>query len=98
MANQQAKRRRKRYQPGSAYAGDVKPGGIFRVFGDVRLIRVVFVLMAMALVAGLFSAVFGGRFGFGGNTAQNQDFVLPEDEEGTATPEANATAEVKQYV
>ena len=96
MAKQQAKRRRKRYEPGSAYAGDVKPPGIFRLFGDVRLIRAVFVLMALALVAGGFSAVFGGGFGFG-NT-RNQDFVLPEDEEGTATPDANATAEVKQYV
>ena len=98
MAKQQAKRRRKRYQAVSAYAGDVKPAGIFRVFGDVRLIRVVFVLMAMALVAGLFGAVFG--FGFGGSQAnrRNTDFVLPEDEEGTATPDANPTAEVKQYV
>ena len=97
MAKQQTKRRRKRYQAVSAYAGDVKPAGIFRVFGDVRLIRVVFVLMALALVAGLFSAVFGGRLGLGSQTP-NQDFVLPDDEEGTATPDTNAPAEVKQYV
>src|SRR3989304_423547 len=98
MAKQQAKRRGQRHQPGRANAGDVKPAGIFRVFGDVRLIRAVFVLMALALVAGLFGAVFG--FGFGGSPAnrRNTDFVLPEDEEGTATPEANATAEGKEYV
>lgn len=97
MAKQQTKRRRKRYEPGSAYAGDVKPAGIFRVFGDVRLIRAVFVLMALALVAGGFGAVFGGRFGFGSQT-QNQDFVLPDDnDEDSGTPQANATAEIKQY-
>src|SRR3990170_6405139 len=97
MAKQQTKRRRKRYEAVSAYAGDVKPAGIFRVFGDVRLIRAVFVLMALALVAGGFGAVFGGTFGFGSQT-QNQDFVLPDDNaEDSGTPQANATAEIKQY-
>jgi cyclophilin family peptidyl-prolyl cis-trans isomerase len=102
MARDQTKRRKKRYQATSAYAGDVKPAGIFSVFGDVRFIRAVFLIMALALVAGSFGAVlFGGVFFGRSNSANLPDFVLPDDRQ---TPDDSATAvptlpaiEVRQY-
>jgi len=85
MGKQQQKRRRKRHLPQqSAYAGDVKPPGIFALFSDIRLIRGVFILMAVGLVAGLFAVVFAPDIllGGGANTAaDNSNFVLPDDDE-----------------
>jgi cyclophilin family peptidyl-prolyl cis-trans isomerase len=100
MARQQAKRRRKKYQPGSAYAGDVKPTGIFSLFGDVRFIRAVFIIMAVGLVAGGFSVIFASDLVFtsGSRDPSEIDFVLPE---GTSTPEGATpqptTFIVRQY-
>jgi cyclophilin family peptidyl-prolyl cis-trans isomerase len=97
MSKQQTKRRRKRYEPGSAYAGDVKPGGVFSLLGDVRIIRAVFIVMAVALVGGLFGAKLG-RFGLGGSTNPPPNFVLPPKATGTGTPGASGTPiEVRQY-
>lgn len=94
MAKQQTKRRRKRYAPGSAYAGHVRPRGIFSIFGNVRL----FFIMGALIMLG--SLGVGGIFGSGlfGNNNPNAptNFVEPP-EESTGTPEASATIEVKQY-
>lgn len=95
MAKQQSKRRRKRYEPGSAYAGDVKPGGVFNLLGDVRIIRAVFIVMAIALVGGLFGAKLG-RFGLGATSAP-PNYVLPPDSSGTATPGATPFATPRLY-
>ena len=103
MARQQMKRRRKRYQPGSAYAGHVRPTGIFALFGNVRLFY--FVGMAIMLgslgIGGLYgSSLFGGGGGHGGGGHQNaRGFNLPDEESGQA-PDAKEDAldrNVRQY-
>ena len=100
MAKQQAKKRRKRYAPGSAYAGDVRPSGVLGVLSSPRTMRIVFLGMAAALVLG---ALGGGiiRFaGFGqsgGSNDPNTDFVLPEDQTPGSTPDGEPTATVRQY-
>jgi peptidyl-prolyl cis-trans isomerase B (cyclophilin B) len=95
MANQQTRRRRKRYQPGSAYAGDVRPRGVFRVFGNVRL----FFLVGAAIMIG--SLFVGGiiRSGAlsGGSNSSTTNFIQPTDVPGTGTPQAQPTAAVKHY-
>jgi cyclophilin family peptidyl-prolyl cis-trans isomerase len=94
MANQQTKRRRKRYQPGSAYAGDVRPRGVFSIFGNVRL----FFIIGVAIMLG--SLGVGGIIGsdfFGGPSQQNPSgFVKPEGTD-EATGEPRPTLEVRQY-
>ncbi len=101
MPKQQSRRRRKRYQPGSAYAGDVKPTGIFTLFGDVRFIRAVFIVMAMALVGGgAYAAIFGtGVVGGHGGGSNRQGFVLPDDNDtfGVTTDGQDSTTEVTRY-
>ena len=100
MAKQQSRRRRKRYQPGSAYAGDVKPTGIFSAFGDVRFIRAVFIIMALALVGGgAYAAIFGtGVVGGRGGGSNPQGFVLPDDDDTfDVTTDQDSTTEVTQY-
>ena len=103
MANQQTKRRRKRYQAGSAYAGHVKPPGIFSIFSDIRLIRAVFVLMAFGLVAGSFAIIFGSDVLFsgggghgGGGGGSSTSFVQP-DSSDFATAQPRATVEVTTF-
>ena len=93
---QQSKRRRKRYQAGSAYAGDVRPTGILALVGSSTTMKVVFAIMALALAAGGLYGVFqSGAF------ANNQDnpagFVKPPDENATGTPQSGATPIAKQY-
>ena len=99
MARRQTKHRRKRYEPRSAYAGDVRPTGIFSLFGDVRIIRLVFILMALALVAGGFAGAFGtGVFGGRGSQDNPAGFILPDDDDTSdATPQPGATAEARRY-
>lgn len=63
MAKQQRKRRRKQYNPGSAYAGDVRPTGVLGFLGSAKTIRIVFIAMALALAAGGGAAIFGTNFG-----------------------------------
>jgi cyclophilin family peptidyl-prolyl cis-trans isomerase len=95
MADQQTRRRRKRYQPGSAYAGDVRPRGVFRVFGNVKL----FFLIGAAIMIG--SLFVGGliRSGAlnGSSTNPTNNFVQPTDVPITGTPQAQPTAEIKHY-
>ena len=97
MATEQTRRRRKRYQAGSAYAGDVKPTGFLGVLGSRRTMIIVFVVMALALVAGGVVGVFT-QLGLGGsNTQKNQQgFVLPPDDEN-GTPTAEATPSFTVY-
>ena len=96
MAKQQSKRRRKRYAPGSAYAGDVRPTGILGVLGSRRTMVVIFLAMALALAVGGASAIFTqGLFG-GSNSAQNDDFVIQD--ENDATPTVEATPVRERYV
>jgi peptidyl-prolyl cis-trans isomerase B (cyclophilin B) len=96
MANQQAKRRRKRYQAGSAYAGDVKPSGVLGFLGSSKTMIVIFGIMALALagggIAGLLTQTFGNS-----NDQQNQaGFVEPDDNED-GTPAPDTTPSFKQY-
>jgi len=92
---QQSKRRKKRYQPGSAYAGDVKPTGFFGAFANVRF----FFIIGAAIMVG--SVVAGGICSINqANTTTSpsgDDFVKPDDEDGTGTPGARPTVTVKQY-
>ena len=99
MAKQQQRRRRKRYQQQSAYAGDVKPPGIFALFSDVRMIRAVFILMAIGLVAGGFSVIFASDLILGSNVpGDNTGFVLPEDLDDNQGDEDPALeGEVRQF-
>lgn len=80
MAKRQSKRRRKRYEPGSAYAGDVRPTGVLSFLGSPQTIRVVFIAMALALVAGGATAIFGSNiFRGGGQSGGGQGFTDPGD-------------------
>ena len=100
MANQQTKRRRKRYQAGSAYAGDVRPTGVLGFISSARMMRIVFVGMALALGVGGLAAVFGGGLygGGGGHSGNSQDFVFQDDDNSSlATPQPGATAEGPLY-
>ena len=100
MPKQQTKRRRKRHQAVSAYAGDVRPTGVLGFLGNPQMVRVVFIAMALALAVGGGIAIFGtGAFGGGGGIHSNSSFVLPDEDDNFdnsgATPEP--TAELQQY-
>lgn len=94
MAKEQTKRRRKRYDAGSAYAGDVRPSGVLRVLSGPTTIKIVFLAMALALAAGGATAIIFQVFGTnasGPSTGNPQGFVVPGDDEGaTATPATGA--------
>ncbi len=96
MAKQQPKRRRKRYQPGSAYAGDVRPPGFLGFLSSTRMIQVIFIVMALALAAGGLVGVL--RRTTSGSSSADDPFAFPTDE---GTPAATATADegaqVKTY-
>jgi cyclophilin family peptidyl-prolyl cis-trans isomerase len=84
MANQQQKRRRKRYAPGSSYAGDVKPTGVLGFLGGTRMIQIIFIIMALALAAGGLVGILS-RNQSTNTTTQNDNFAFPDDSE---TPSA----------
>ena len=97
MADQQAKRRKKRYQASSAYAGDVKPAGILGILGSSKTMIFVFVLMALALAAGGAFGIINRNFGGGTNDQENvQGFVDPGDN-SDETPVPDETPTIKQY-
>lgn len=95
---QHSKRRKKRYEPGSAFAGSVKPVGVLGFLGSANTMRIVFLIMALALVVGGAGAVLSNWL-LGGNSPSNasDDFVRPSDDDGTGTPDAKATVTIKQY-
>ena len=95
MATQQTKKRRKRYQPGSAYAGDVRPAGILGVIGGAAMMKAVFLVMALALTGGGLYGIFGTGV-FSNNQDNLAGFNLPPDRRPTATP-SGSTVEPKQY-
>jgi cyclophilin family peptidyl-prolyl cis-trans isomerase len=100
MAKQQTKKRRRRYAPGSAYAGDVKPTGILSFMNSPQTIRVVFIAMAFALVAGGAATIFGSGFlsGGGGNSGGGQSFVDQGDDSIASQPEGSDDGEeLKRY-
>lgn len=96
MPKQQTKRRRKRHQAVSAYAGDVRPTGVLGFLGNPQMVRVVFIGMALALAVGGGVAIFGtGAIG-GGRHSNPQGFVLP-DENVDPGVIAEPTIEVRRY-
>ena len=99
MPKQQTKRRHKRHQAVSSYAGDVRPTGVLGFLGNPMMVRVVFIGMAIALAVGGGVAIFGSGIyggGGGGGRHSNSSFVLPdEDVDPGVTPQP--TAELLQY-
>ncbi|MEX0785770.1 MAG: peptidylprolyl isomerase [Dehalococcoidia bacterium] len=95
MAKQQQKRRRRKYQAGSAYAGDVKPTGILGFLGSALMIRAIFIGMALALGVGGGYAIFAGNLFQGTPTADN--FVVPDDNATAEPTSVNDPVEVRQY-
>ena len=94
MPKQQLKRRRKRYEPGSAYAGDVRPTGILGFISGAGMIKVIFIGMALALAIGGAATIFSGNL-FRTSLSQNS-FILPDDNpDATAVPPSEI--EVAQY-
>ncbi len=85
MPNQQSKRRRKKYQAGSAYAGDVKPTGVLGFLSGANMVKFIFIGMALALAVGGAATIFGGNV-FRSSSHNGDNFVLPDDN-------ANATEE-----
>ena len=81
MANNQTKRRRKKYEPGSAYAGDVKPTGVLGFLSSGTLIKVVFIGMALALAIGGAATIFGGNV-FRSSGGHGDNFVQPDSQDG----------------
>ena len=81
MAKQQTKRRKKRYEPGSAYAGDVKPTGILGFMGGSTTIKVVFIAMVAALAAGGLVSIFASGLYSGSGSHSQTPFVIQDDEE-----------------
>ncbi len=95
MSKQQTKRRRKRYEPGSAYAGHVRPRGIFSIFGNVRL----FFILGVAIMLG--SLGIGGFISAGsllsGGNGGNNPLGFVDQSESETTPEGTATPAAKLY-
>src|ERR1700694_804236 len=77
MANQKPKLRRKRYQPGSAFAGDVKPTGILSLIGGPTAMKAIFLIMALGLAGGGLYGVFRTNAFNSNNSGTNTSFVLP---------------------
>jgi peptidyl-prolyl cis-trans isomerase B (cyclophilin B) len=96
MSTQQTKRRRKRYQPGSAFAGDVKPRGVFRIFGNVRLF---FLVGALIMVGSLFvgGIVRSGSLLGNNNSSKNTNYVLPTGTASATDATALPTLAPKHY-
>jgi cyclophilin family peptidyl-prolyl cis-trans isomerase len=96
MARQQTKKRRKRYQPGSAYAGDVRPTGVLGIIGGSGTMKAVFFVMALALAGGGLYGIFNTGV-FGNNQDNLAGFNVPDDLQPTGTPSGEPTPAGKQY-
>lgn len=77
MGKQQTKQRRKKYQAGSAYAGDVRPTGILGFLSSAALIKFIFIGMALALAIGGGATIFGGNLFRG--SSNHSSFVEPSN-------------------
>ena len=88
MGNKQSKRRRKKYEPGSAYAGHVKPTGVLGFLASGNMVKFIFIGMALALAIGGAATIFGGNVFRSGSNHQN--FVSPDgaadEEDAPPTP------------
>ncbi len=96
MAKQQPKRRRKKYEPGSAYAGDVRPTGVLGFLSSVQMVKSIFIFMALALAAGGATTIFGGNVLFR-SSSSGQDFVRPDEQNDEQEPPAPSEFEVRQF-
>ena len=109
MSQQQSKKRRRRYEPGSAYAGHVRPKGIFSIFGNVKLFYIVgaAIMLGSLGIGGICtsSSLFRNNSNNSnqGSSARNPSGYVNQAKNGTpkpgdnGTPQSQATAEVKQY-
>lgn len=97
MAKQQTKRRRRKYQAGSAYAGDVKPAGILGFLGSAAMIRLIFVGMAAALVVGGAYTLFTGSLFSRAQSNANTNFVVPDDNATAEPTSVIASVDIQQY-
>lgn len=95
MANKQSKRRRKKYEPGSAYAGHVKPTGVLGFLSGGQMVKFIFIFMALALAIGGAATIFGGNvFRSGGG---HSNFVQPGARVDQEEPPAVSEFEVTQF-
>ena len=81
MSKQQTKKRRKKYQAGSSYAGDIKPTGIMGFLASGQLVKVIFIGMALALAIGGAATIFGTDVFQSGGHSNEQNFVSPDGDE-----------------
>ena len=81
MSREQTKRRRKKYNPGSAYAGHVKPTGVLAIFGNVRLFFIggVLIMLGSLGVGGLFGSGLVGGTGAQHNPDAQGEFVFQDE-------------------
>ncbi len=95
MGRQQTKRRRKKYQAGSAYAGDVRPTGVLGFLSGGNMVKVIFIGMALALTIGGAATIFGGNV-FRSSSSQG-NFVQPDDNAPAATAVGPSDFQVRRY-
>ena len=96
MANNQSKRRRKKYEPGSAYAGHVRPTGVLGFLSSGQMVKFIFIFMALALAIGGAATIFGGNVFR--SSANHQNFVSPDGQAGEeAEPPAPSEFEVTRF-
>ena len=96
MANKQSKRRRKKYEPGSAYAGHVKPTGVLGFLSSGQMVKFIFIFMALALAIGGAATIFGGNV-FRSGGGHGNDFVQPSARVDQEEPPAVSEFEVTQF-
>jgi len=87
MSTKQSKKRSKKYQAGSAYAGHVKATGILGVLASGRTIKFIFIAMALALAIGAGAAIFAGD-AFQNSGDPNEDNFVDQRNQ---TPDTEAT-------
>ena len=96
MGNKQSKRRRKKYEPGSAYAGHVKPTGVLGFLSSGNMVKFIFIGMALALAIGGAATIFGGNVFRSGSNHRN--FVQPDGQANEEEePPAPSEFEIAQF-
>ncbi len=98
MANKQSKRRRKKYEPGSAYAGHVRPSGVLGFLSSGQMIKSIFIFMAFALAGAGLLTIFGGNVLFRSSSNQHSSVDQRNSDvvQNGAPPTPNEF-EVKRY-
>ena len=95
MGKQQTKRRRKKYQAASAYAGDVKPTGVLGFLSGGGMVKFIFIGMAFALAIGGAATIFGGNVFR--RSSNHSSFVQPGDNSAEATAAPPSEFQAKRY-